>query len=75
MSKIHDVHVVSTGTGWRVTRASRTVSTHRTQRRAIEIGTRLARRTGAELVTHARNGRIRSKDSYGREGSAHDVEH
>ena len=75
MANTHDVHVITHGSGWRITRAGRTISTHRTQRRAIEIGTRLARRTGAELVTHARNGRIRSKDSYGREGSAHDLEH
>ena len=75
MPKRPDVHVVSSGTGWwRVTRTGRINSRHRTQRRALVVGTRLARRECVELVTHGRNGRIRSKDSYGRERSTRDRE-
>jgi hypothetical protein len=33
---------------------------------------RVARRGRVDLVTHGCNGRIRSKDSYGNESSAHD---
>ena len=75
MPKARHVHVISSGLGWRVTLSGRTFSNHRTQRRAIVVGTRLARRRCVDLVTHGRNGRIRSKDSYGREGSARDTEH
>jgi hypothetical protein len=72
----HAVHVTFGGNGWwRVTRTGRVGSRHRTQRRAIAVGIMLARRTRAELVTHGRNGRIRSKDSYGREGAVPDREH
>jgi hypothetical protein len=75
MRKARDIHVLSSGSGWRVTQSGRTVSRHRIQRRAIASGLKVARRSGVDLVTHARDGRIRSKDSYGREGSARDSEH
>jgi hypothetical protein len=75
--KPRNVHIVPTGTrpGWRVTSATLTLSVHHTQRRAIVAGIRLARRNRLDVVTHARNGRIRSKDSYGNERPAHDREH
>jgi hypothetical protein len=41
---------------------------------AIRFGKRAARRDCVELVTHARTDRIRSKDSYGREGRQRDSE-
>jgi hypothetical protein len=75
MRKPDDVHVLSSESGWYVRRRGRRVSNHRTQRRAIAAGVKLARRVGGDLVTHARNGRIRSKDTYGREGSGRDTEH
>jgi hypothetical protein len=76
MPRTHDVHVVANSTGgWNVTRAGRTVSHHRTQEKAVSIGRRVARRSRVDLVTHGRDGRVRSKDSYGKEGSALDREH
>ena len=75
MRKSRDVHVLSTESGWRVAQSGRTVSNHRTQRRAIAVGAPLARQSGVDLVTHGRDGCIRSKDTYGREGSARDLEH
>lgn len=38
---------------------------HRTQANAIDAGRREAKRDAVDLVTHARDGKIRSKDSYG----------
>ena len=65
MATLRSVHVIPSGSGcWQVIRAGRVLSTHRTQRRAIAVGTALARRRRVELVTHGRNGRIRSKDTY-----------
>ena len=61
-----DVHVSrSTGGSWRVSQGGDTVSTHRTQGAAVSKGKTEARRDGVDLVTHGRDGRIRSKDSYG----------
>ena len=51
------------------------VSCHRTQERAVSEGRRRARRARVDLVTWGRNGRIRSKDSYGSESAAPDTEH
>ena len=44
-------------------------------RQEIGVGAHLALQSGVDLVTHGRDGRIRSKDTYGREGSARDLEH
>lgn len=38
-----------------------------TQERAIRDATRIARRERAEVVIHGRDGKIRDKDSYGRD--------
>lgn len=67
MAKKHDVHVVKSvgGTSWRVSQGGSTVSRHRTQANAIDAARREARRDGVDLVTHGRDGRIRSKDSFG----------
>jgi len=46
------------------TRATRVTNT---QQEAIESAVDTARRQGGEVVIHGRNGRIRSKDSYGRD--------
>jgi hypothetical protein len=51
------------------------LSHHRTQRYAMKVGRHVARRRGIDLVTHGRDGRIRSKDSYGNESSRRDTEH
>jgi hypothetical protein len=65
--KTHDVHVSKKpgGSGWQVTQDGDRISSHRTQGNAIERGRGEAKQDGVDLVTHGRDGRIRSKDSYG----------
>ena len=87
MSRAHDLHIIRRGQSrrlgrsarrkaeWYITRSGRTLSEHRTQKYAMTVGRRLACRTGVDLVTHGRDGRIRSKDSYGNESSKSDSEH
>ncbi len=72
-----DVHVFAdaAGRGWAVAQGGRRLSTHRTQGSAIAAGKRYAQRFSVELVTHGRNGKIRSKDSYGNESAVKDTEH
>jgi antitoxin HicB len=60
-----DVHVSKSGPRWKVTQNSRTISTHQKQATAIARGQKEAREDKVDLVTHGRDGRIRSKDSYG----------
>ena len=77
MTRQHDVHV-SADPGrvcWRVRLGGRTLSNHRTQSSALSAARRVARRHQVDLVTHGRNGRIRSKDSYGNERTTKDSEH
>ena len=76
MANSRDVHVVGNSSGgWRVTQRGRTLSHHRLERRAVQAGTRVARRARVDVVTHARDGPVRSKDSDGNEGRARDTEH
>ena len=77
MTEHHDVHVFADPDRcpWKVAQGGRTLSNHRTQHAAVNAGKRRARRDQVDLVTHGRNGRIRSKDSYGIEGPARDTEH
>ena len=77
MPRTGDLHIVrdAAGVGWNVTRAGRRLSHHRTQKTAVTVGRRIARRTRVDLVTHARDGQIRSKDSYGNERATPDSEH
>jgi hypothetical protein len=62
-----DVHVSRQpgGSGWKVTQGSEKLSAHRTQQNAVDRGRAEAKRDGVDLVTHARDGKIRSKDSFG----------
>ena len=71
-----DVHVIGNRvrSGWQVTQGGRTLSNHRTQDAALTAARRVARRTDVDLVAHGRNGRIRSKDSFGNETGARDTE-
>ncbi len=48
---------------------------YRTQADAARAGIRQARQRRVDLVIHGRNGRIRSKDSYGNESPVLDTEH
>jgi hypothetical protein len=50
---------------WKMTQGGDTLSTHRTQSAAAAAGKREAKRDKVDLVTHGRDGRIRSKDSFG----------
>jgi hypothetical protein len=61
--------------GWKLVRAGRRVRHCATQGEAEHYGRRFARRFRVDLVTHRRDGRIRSKDSYGNESRAKDTEH
>jgi hypothetical protein len=64
-----DQHVVRHEKGWAVkgTGNERASGVFGTQAEAIEAGKRIATNQGADLVVHGRDGRIRSKDSYGRD--------
>ena len=62
-------HVVPSKDGWSVKKAgsSRASSTHHTQAQAIEAATKAARSEKTELYIHGRDGRIRERNSYGRD--------
>ncbi len=61
------LHVVPRIDGWAVRSegSSRATSIHSSQREAIETARKLAKTSGTQLVVHGRDGRIRSRDSYG----------
>ncbi len=73
------VHIsLNKGSGrkWKVTRNSKTLSTHNTQKVAENTGRSIAKKAHTELVTHGIDGRIRSKDSFGNDPSSiKDTEH
>lgn len=66
MAKNRDVHVSKhSDSSWKVTQGGERISTHRTQANAIDRAKTEAQRDRVDVVTHGRDGRIRSKDSYG----------
>ena len=67
MAKKHDVHVsrVVGGNRWKVSQDSQIISTHNKQGSAIAVGKSEAIRDRVDLVVHGRDGKIRSKDSFG----------
>jgi hypothetical protein len=69
MPKQGDVHVLPSEKGWRVEveGSARTRSTHTTQAEAAEAARDIARRTESELLIHGRNGRVRARNTYGRD--------
>ena len=67
MAKRSDVHISRDGARWKVTQAGSKVSAHNTQSTAIGAGKSVAKMDRVDLVVHGRDGRIRSKDSYGRD--------
>jgi hypothetical protein len=77
VTRNREVHVCaySDGNRWVVRRGRRTLSRHRTQATAVKAAQRTAKQHQADLVTHDRGGRIRSKDSYGNETARRDREH
>ena len=50
-------------------------SFHQTQEEAVRVGRKVAIAEGKELIVSGRDGRVRSKDSYGTETAALDKEH
>lgn len=62
-------HVVPSPNGWTVRRAgsSKATSTHKTQADAISAATEIAKNQKTELYIHGRDGRIRERNSYGRD--------
>lgn len=66
MSK--NVHVVPSDGGWDVqVEGTRKTSHFETQNEAIKAGRSLARGNHSEHIVHGTDGRIRQRDSYGRD--------
>ena len=62
--------------GWKVTQGGDKLGNSRTQEGAAQRGEREARQDGVDLVVHGRDGKIRSKDSYGNDPNPpKDTEH
>ena len=64
-----DVHVVPDGGLWKVEIESpgRSRSRHTTQAEAMKAARELARRNKRELLVHGRDGRIRERNTYGKD--------
>lgn len=62
-------HVVPASAGWSVKKAgaAKATSTHATQAAAIEAATKIARNQQTELYVHGKDGRIRERNSYGKD--------
>lgn len=62
-------HVVPREGGWAIKGAgsARATRIFSTQREAIQAGRAIARRQGSELLIHGRDGRIREKNTYGKD--------
>lgn len=69
MSRDENQHVVPSGEGWAVKRAGskKATATFATQREAIERAREIARNKRSELLIHGRDGKIREKNTYGRD--------
>ena len=60
-----DLHVSKQGSNWKVTQQGERLSTHQTQANANQRAIKHAKHDGVDVVIHGRDGKIRSKDSYG----------
>ncbi|WP_423925785.1 DUF2188 domain-containing protein [Candidatus Palauibacter sp.] len=69
MTRKRNQHVVPAKDGWAVKPAGSPKATKvfETQREAIERGREIARNQRSELLIHGRDGRIREKNTYGRD--------
>lgn len=67
MSKKEDIHVVPNTNGWVVEKEnhSKHIKITQTQKEAIEIAEKLAKKDHVDTKIHGRNGRIRGGNSYG----------
>lgn len=62
------IHVVPSDGGWDVREEDSGRTKHfETQDEALKVGRALAQRNRSEHVIHGRDGRIRQRDSYGRD--------
>ncbi len=68
-----DVHIVPSGKDWcvEIEANGRARSTHRTQAEARLAAREIARRSKRELLVHGRDGRIRERNTYGKDPSRH----
>lgn len=62
-------HVVPRSNGWAVKGEGnkRATSMHETQKQAVDAAREIARNQKSELVIHRPDGRIRDKDSFGKD--------
>jgi hypothetical protein len=62
-------HVVPRNGGWSVRKAGsdKATRTFSTQSEAIDAARKIAQNQGTELYIHGRDGRIRARDSYGKD--------
>ena len=69
MAQKRNQHVVPAKDGWAVKRAGSPKATKvfATQKEAIEKGREIAKNHRSELLIHGRDGRIREKNTYGRD--------
>ncbi|MEX2526739.1 MAG: DUF2188 domain-containing protein [Gemmatimonadota bacterium] len=69
MGKSRNQHIIPTKDGWAVKSAgaSRATKVYVTQKEAIEAGRRIATKQRSELLIHGKDGRIREKNTYGRD--------
>lgn len=68
VKKPRDVHVSkNAGGGWKVTQNGNKISTHQKQSNAIDRGKQQAKQDKVDLVVHGQDGKIKSKDSYGKD--------
>jgi hypothetical protein len=69
MATKKNVHTVknSDGKGWVNKVAGEAVSTHRTQEKAIEKGRTIAKQAQAEHLIHGADGKIRARNTYGKD--------
>jgi len=63
------VHVTKRDNGWAVKSAGseKAVKVTSTQKEAIEVGKSIAKNQQSELVIHGTDGKIREKNSYGKD--------
>lgn len=68
MSK-EDVHVVPENNQWaiKVEKENQPKKTAKTQKDAIKLGRELAKSSRSELIIHGRDGRIKEKNTYGKD--------
>ncbi len=67
--KENKVHVVPHDGKWAVKKAGsvRASAIVETQKEAIPLGKQIAKKSNSELLIHGENGKIREKNSYGRD--------